>query len=403
MHDTVGAFVPGGLFVVEGAAEGPLEGLGFAAKDIIDIAGHVTGCGNPDWARTHPPAVRHAPVVQTLLDAGARLVGKTVTDELAFSVNGQNTHYGTPANVNAPGRIPGGSSCGSAAAAAAGLADVALGSDTGGSIRIPASYCGLFGIRPTHGRISLEGVMPLAPSFDTLGWFAPNAELLKRTGEVLFGETAEGARLPEGLLIAEDAFAVLRPEARARLDPWVKGLEARLGHAQEVEIGEPGDGLHAWMQRFRIIQGREVWRVHGPWITERQPRFAQDIAARFDWARTITAEDAAQVARRREAFVARMDGLLSDGRVLCLPTAPGIAPRTDASADEFGRHRDRVIGLTCAAGLAGLPQITMPLGQVSGCPLGLSLMGARGADLSLLAFAESFCGTLSWPPQGGAG
>ena len=190
--DALGAFVPAPQPHIAGAADGPLAGLRFAAKDIFDIAGYVTGCGNPDWARTHGPATAHAPTVSALLDAGAELVGKTVTDELAFSLNGQNFHYGTPTNVNAPGRIPGGSSCGSASAVAGGLVDTALGSDTGGSVRTPASYCGLFGLRPSHGRITLDGVMPLAPSFDTVGWFTRDAGLLRRVGAVLLD--GEGGR-----------------------------------------------------------------------------------------------------------------------------------------------------------------------------------------------------------------
>jgi amidase len=167
---------------MKGTPGGPLAGLTFGVKDIYDIAGHKSGFGSPDWLRTHDAAARTAPVVQRLLDAGADMVGKTHTDEITWSLNGENAHYGTPVNVNAPGRIPGGSSSGSAAAVAGGLCDFALGSDTGGSVRAPASFCGIYGIRPTHGRVSLEGACPLAPSFDTCGWFARSAEVLERVG-----------------------------------------------------------------------------------------------------------------------------------------------------------------------------------------------------------------------------
>jgi amidase len=171
-----------------GAATGPLAGLTFAAKDLFDVAGYVACAGNPDWLRTHAPAGKTAPVVQTLLEAGATLMGKTVTDELAFSMSGENIHYGTPINPAAPARIPGGSSSGSASATASKLVDFALGTDTSGSIRVPASYCGLFSLRPTHGRISCQGVIPLAPSFDTVGWVARDATLLQRIGEVLLAD-----------------------------------------------------------------------------------------------------------------------------------------------------------------------------------------------------------------------
>jgi amidase len=390
MKETLGAFVPGTEVRHAGAAEGPLAGLTFAAKDIFDIAGEVTGCGNPDWARSHGPAVATAPAVQALLDAGAELVGKTITDELAYSLNGQNFHYGTPTNVNAPGRIPGGSSCGSASAVAGGLVDLALGSDTGGSIRVPGSYCGLFGLRPTHGRIPLEGIMPLAPSFDTIGWFARDATLLRRAGEVLFGESAESAPAPGALLIAEDAFDLAEPAAEELLGPEVGRLVTRLGRVEPVTLGEPGGGLGAWMVRFRALQAREIWATHGAWIEETRPRFGPEIAERFAWVQTISDDEAAAAKPEREAFAERLTALLDGGALLCLPSAPGIAPRLDTSAEALVDHRYRTLSLTCIAGLARLPQITLPLVRLDGCPLGLSLIGPPGSDLTLLAFAEAF-------------
>ncbi len=389
MQDPLGAFVPGVELRLDGAAEGPLSGLTFAAKDIFDIAGHVTGCGNPDWARTHPAATATAPAVQVWLDAGARLVGKTVTDELAYSLNGQNFHYGTPANSNAPGRIPGGSSCGSASAVAGGAVDLALGSDTGGSVRVPASYCGLFGLRPTHGRLSLEGVMPLAPSFDTVGWFARDAELLRRAGEVLFAEQGARDAAPSRLLIADDAFALAEPATREALGPLVERLEARLGRAEPVVLGEPGGGLGEWMWHFRHLQADEIRAVHGAWIAEVKPHFGPEIAERFAWVETVTPEAVAAAQAGREAFTERLRGLVPEGSVVCLPTATGIAPLLSASAESLRDHRGRMLSLTCPAGLAGLPQITMPLASVTGCPVGLSLIGWLGADLSLLRFAEA--------------
>src|SRR5216683_2010461 len=166
MTDDIGAFVPGPRVCIEGRAGGPLAGLSFAAKDLFDVAGYPTGGGNPDWARTHPVPTRHAWAVQTLLDAGATLIGKTITDEISLGILGENPFEGTPRNPRAPGRVPGGSSAGSAAAVAAGLSDIALGTDTGGSVRVPASFCGLYGIRPTHGRLDLAGMMAQAPSSD---------------------------------------------------------------------------------------------------------------------------------------------------------------------------------------------------------------------------------------------
>jgi len=393
--DALGAFVPAPQPHIVGSVTGPLVGRRFAAKDIFDIAGFVTGCGNPDWARTHAPAERNAPTVQALLDAGAELVGKTITDELAYSLNGQNYHYGTPTNVNAPGRIPGGSSSGSAAAVAGGLADFALGSDTGGSVRIPASYCGLFGLRPTHGRITLEGVMPLAPGFDTVGWFARDAELLRRVGTVLLGlesKTEGSAGRWKRLLLAEDAFALAVPAAQAALAPFVERLEQRLTPAQRVLAAET-DTLQDWMLRFRSIQAREIMETQGAWISETGPSFGPEIQERFDWAATIPEEQAVSAREQRAVFAKRLAALLGDDALLCLPTAPGIAPLTTSTADELVAHRSAVLSLTSIAGLSRLPQISLPLAKVDGCPLGLSLIAPAGGDEDLLAFAEAFCAT----------
>src|SRR6187401_2279204 len=177
-QDTLGAFCRHTHVALAGAAQGPLAGLTFGLKDIYDIAGHKTGFGSPDWLGTHEVASRTASVATRLLGAGATMVGKTHTEEMAFSLTGKNAHYGTPLNPAAPGRIPGGSSSGSASAVAGHLVDFAIGSDTGGSVRAPASFCGIYGIRPTHGRIALDGVCPLAPMFDTCGWFARDPEML---------------------------------------------------------------------------------------------------------------------------------------------------------------------------------------------------------------------------------
>src|SRR6185295_7409270 len=229
---------------VRGAASGPLAGLTCAVKDIYDIAGAKTGFGNPDWLRTHEPAARTAPAVQLLLDASAHVVGKAHTEEMAFSLTGENAHYGTPINVNAPGHVPGGSSSGSAAAVAGKLVDFAIGSDTGGSVRGPASFCGIYGIRPTHGRISLQGVCPLAPGFDTCGWFARDAAVFERVGRVLLRDTAP-ARSPKRLLVAQDAFAFADEGAASALKPGLEKVAALIGAPASVTVGD--EPLTQWM------------------------------------------------------------------------------------------------------------------------------------------------------------
>ena len=199
---------------MSGAPTGPLQGLSFAANDVFDIAGDRTGNGNPVWLETHPPASHTASAVERLLAAGARMVGKTHTDELAYSLNGENVHYGTPINPRAPGRIPGGSSSGSAAAVAGGLVDFALGTDCGGSVRLPASYCGIYGVRTSHGLIPIDGVADLAASFDTVGWFARDPAMMRRVGDVML--PAAPAFVPKRLLIATDAFAFAGDDIAAR-------------------------------------------------------------------------------------------------------------------------------------------------------------------------------------------
>ncbi len=389
MKDRLNALVPGTDVNVAGAADGPLHGWTFVAKDLFDVTGHVTGCGNPDWARTHQPAKRNAWAVQAWLDSGANLVGKAITDELAYSLSGQNFHYGTPVNSSAPGRITGGSSCGSASAVCGGLTDLALGSDTGGSIRVPASYCGLFGLRPSHGCIPIDGVMPLAPSLDAVGWIARDIEPFIKAGEVLLQETVDEAKLPERLVVFEDTFALTSESSKAALEPVVSRLEARLGKAERIMVGEPGGGLAEWMRRFRKIQAREIWAVHGAWISKVQPRFGPEIAERFQWAENLSDQEAEQAKPEREALTVRLCELLKGGTVACLPSTPGIAPLLEASGDDLAEHRSNVLALACLAPLAGLPQLSLPLAQVDGCPLGISLLGEPGSDASLLAFARS--------------
>ncbi len=383
-QDKLGAFCRHTHAALKGSGAGPLAGTTFAAKDIYDIAGHKTGFGSPDWLETHAPAAATAPAVRRLLDAGADLVGKTHTDEMAYSLNGENPHYGTPVNPNAPGRIPGGSSNGSVAAVAGALCDFALGSDTGGSVRAPASFCGVFGIRPTHGRIPLDGVCPLAPSFDTVGWFARDVALLERVGKVLLGDDRPG--MPGRLLLAQDAFDIAGEAISRALEPAVKRVGALLGAAEPVTVAP--EGLAEWFQAFRVLQGAEVWVQHGEWVGRVKPRFGAGVKERMAWVATIDARRVGLAKARREDIARRMQALLADGAVLVLPTVPGIAPLKNRPPEETDDFRARAMSLLSIAGLARLPQVSLPLARLEGCPLGLSLVAARGADAMLLALAK---------------
>jgi amidase len=293
--------------------------------------------------------------------------------------------------VRAAGRITGGSSSGSAAAVAAGLVRFALGSDTGGSVRAPASYCGLWGIRPTHGRVSLERAMPLAPSFDTAGYFADDPKVFAAVAPVFLGEDARAFALTR-LLRAEDAFARLLSEREAEaLRPAEAKVAAVLGAPTPVTVA--ADGLDAWYWTFRRLQAAEAWKAHGAWIEDRGPDMTPGVRERFEFGRTVDAEARRNAEAERERQRARVEELLGADAVLMLPTAPGIAPRRDLSGDELQTYRERALSILCIAGLSGLPQVSMPLAELDGCPLGLSLIGPRGADRALLDLAVRIGGS----------
>jgi amidase len=379
-NDSYNAFCRHTHVAAEGAPDGPLRGLIFAVKDVFDIAGHRTGNGNPTWLDTHAPAERTASAVERVLAAGANMVGKTHTDELAYSLNGENVHYGTPTNPRAPGRIPGGSSSGSAAAVAGGLVDFALGTDCGGSVRLPASYCGIYGIRTTHGLVPADGVVDLAASFDTVGWFARDAETMRRVGDIML--PAAPAFVPRRLLIAQDAFAFAGAEITDALAAAVTRLKAELAdhHLVDVYSGDPA----AWSGIFRVLQGNEIRRKHGAWIDAHNPSFGPGIAERFRWTRTIDPAEVERMRPRREEVARHMDAILGDDGLLCLPTAPGIAPKLATPAAELDVFRARAFALLSIAGLARLPQVSLPLATMAGCPLGISLIAPRGRDRGLL-------------------
>ena len=383
-EDRVGAFVPGARRERAGASEGPLAGLTFAVKDLYDTAGDVTGYGNPDWARTHAPATADAAVVTALLEAGARLVGKTKTVELAYGLTGENVWYGTPINPAAPDRFPGGSSCGSAAAVAAGLCDLAMGSDTGGSVRIPASYCGIYGIRPSWGAVSLTGACPLGPAFDTAGWFAARASVLRRAGEVLL---PPGGDAPLGpLLKMQEAWVNADPSTAAALTGGLAAAEALLGPALPVQVAP--EGLDTFYEGFRCAMAVEAWTSLGPWVEATNPQFGPGVKERFAAAKAMDPAKATAGRALRRVAQARLWGLLGGGAVLVYPTSPAPAPLLTATQAEQNAVRERTMGVTAIAGLCGLPDVSIPGGRVGGAPVGLSLAAAPGRDRALLALAE---------------
>lgn len=386
LHDPAHAFVPYPAAPVPSAPTGPLSGLDFAAKDLFDVAGYPTGGGSPFVLAMSGIKARTAPTVQRLLDAGARFVGKTVTDEFAFSMNGQNAHFGSPINGAAPDRISGGSSSGSASAVSHRLCDFALGTDTGGSVRAPASHCGLVGLRPTHGRVSLHGAMDLAPSFDTCGWFARDVSTFARVADVLLGADDPATAAPLQLLWPEDLWAQLTPEARDAAEAAAARVQAVLGEAKRVTVAlESFDAMY-W--HFRRLQGRESWNTDGPLIERFAPPLGPGVAERFAWSREVTDAQVAQAQAFRSRFRAHLASVLGTGGVLLMPTMPDIAPLKAAPDSTLEDYRNRAIRLLCVAGLAGAPQLSLPLATRDGAPFGLSLLGRPGTDRALVALAE---------------
>jgi amidase len=387
------AFVPHDLTApIVGKPSGPLARLQAAIKDMYDIAGSRTGGGNPDWLRAQAPANATAAAVQRLLDAGATIVGKTVCDEFFFSLAGVNAHYGTPINPRAPGRLPGGSSSGSASATAAGACDIALGSDTGGSVRVPAAFCGIFGIRPTHGRVSLAGAMPMAPSFDVPGWFASGPGVFQRVGNVLLEGHTASAPISQ-IVILDDAFAEADAEVASLLASALHEAAGDLPNLTHAHIAP--DGLDVWREIFRVIQASEVWHTFGAFVEKHQPRMGPGIRERMRFAASVKEGDAAKARAAHAQVRAHIHGMVRSGTVLALPTAPCIAPLLHSSEEELESFRVRAMRLTCIAGLGGLPQVSIPVGTVTGAPVGLSFIGWPGGDEVLLALAvrlARYCG-----------
>ncbi|WP_028605690.1 amidase [Ottowia thiooxydans] len=384
-QDHAHAFMPYPAVPLTHQDHGTMAGFTFAVKDLFDVGGYPTSAGSPLMLAASGIKSRTALPVLQLLQAGARFVGKTITDELAYSLNGRNIHFGTPRNGAAPDRIPGGSSSGSASAVSHGLCDIALGTDTGGSVRAPASHCGLFGLRPTHGRISLSDCVALAPSLDTGGVFARDATHLRIASKVLLGsdpKPLKGVRL----LRAVDTFALLSPSAEQALLPSVVRLQATHGPIQDVFLGEPSlDALH-WA--FRRIQADEAWQTHRDFLSRHRPPIESGAAERFAWGATLDAEQLSADRRLRQRFRAQLGDLLGDDGVIILPTMPDVAPLLSADGPELESYRYRAVQLLCIAGLAGFPQVTLPAGRVNGAPLGLSLMGPAGSDLGLVELVE---------------
>ena len=385
ISDPLNAFCKDTNAYLEGIPGGPLSNMTFAAKDIFDIQGHVTGGGNPDWRASQVVAKETAWAVGILVDAGANMIGKTLTDEITRGIFGENAHYGTPVNVNAPGRVTGGSSSGSAAAVAGGLVDFALGSDTGGSVRVPASFCGLYGLRPTHGRISLKGVLPQSSSYDTVGWFAREPEIFAKVGSVILQSDGTN-ELPRRVVIAQDAFELLPTNVFDALQPSVQRICSLIGQQSSARLAETS--LSEWRDQQGVLQSREAWETVRNWIDETNPRFSFEVSERYVLAKNISDSDIESSRKIKSQVLNRMNDLLSDKAVICLPTTIGPAPPIGQKLSDRTDLRLKTSQLTCIAGTTGGPQINLPIAHVDGMPVGISLLGCPGDDEALIEVAR---------------
>ncbi|WP_227497211.1 AtzH-like domain-containing protein [Planctomonas psychrotolerans] len=380
-----------------GASAG-LAGHGVAVKDLFAVAGHPIGAGVPQYLAEAHAQPRHADAVAALLDAGADVLGIARTDEFAYSIAGRNPHYGTPPNAAVPGAIPGGSSSGPAAAVAAGQASIGLATDTGGSIRVPASYTGLWGIRTTHGAVSTDGMVPLAPSFDTVGWLTRDPATLA---------AAARASMDAQHQRSVPATFVLAPDLLTRVDAAVRDVfvgtisrlvaEGLMAAPESVDLGN----IDALFETFRVVQAAEAWRSHGAWISAHPGVLGPDVAGRFDAARSLTSDEVSAARADRLRAQRHLDAVLGD-RVLLMPAASSAAPSTTADAATIDRTRGATLRLTCIAGLTGrpglsIPGMTVPAATTRVAPVGLGLVGPRYGDLALIDLGTRLAARIAAP------
>lgn len=382
-----GAFVRdgfGALPFTPHIASSQLAGLTLSVKDVFTVQGLRTGAGNPLWRDGQPVATTSASAVTALLGAGAQWVGKTVTDELAYSLAGNNIHYGTPVNPMAPTRIPGGSSSGAAVAVAGGYCDIGLATDCGGSARLPGSYCGVWGIRPSHGLVGGVSGFPLAPGYDTVGWFTRSGAVMQRVLDVVAPHAPQARDF--GWWAAHDALDACDPRVQAAYRQLVARLQE--GTTPVTWRAAGSLALHDWAVANRTLQGADVWAQHGAWVQVHGHSLAPAIRERFGHIAQLQPHQVLAAEAVREQARSTLAHLFAQHGLLVLPTAPGIAPLLTSSDEVFTATRERCHLLLAPAALARLPQVTLPWITLDGAPVGLSVLGPRGSDKSVVAAAR---------------
>ena len=358
---------------------GNLKNLKFVLKDMCDVKNVKTSCGNPDFYKACEPAKKHAEFLSNILSEGAILEGITICDEFFYSVIGENSHYGTPKNLNAPNCVPGGSSSGSAAALTTDLFDFSIGSDTGGSVRVPASFCGLLGIRPTHGRINANGVYPMAPSFDTIGWFSNNIKTFQKIGEVLLDKNENENITFNQFVIAEDLLELVDTDIKNQFDSYYKELHPNIKHRRLSKFSKSEIA-----DNFRILQAGEIKEHVIPWIEKNKPKISLEINSRIEMASEILPLEIDAAKTFRQEIISEINNSLPEGDIAIFPTTPFSAPKCGQSDQDLGSDRKKIMEMTSIAGMTSRPQISIPKFKGKTGPVGISILGWQNSDEILL-------------------
>ena len=358
---------------------GPLSDLTFVVKDMCEIKGFKSSCGNPDFYEKCEVASDFAPFLKNILNKGATLKGITICDEFFYSLIGENGHYGTPANLNAPGCVPGGSSSGSAAALTTNLYDFSIGSDTGGSVRVPASFCGLLGIRPTHNRINTKGVYPMAPTFDTIGWFAKDIKTFKKIGFTVLNHKDKTKNSFKDFVIAEDILELANPNIIHLFNNYINNSFPEI---KKIRLSKQTKDVIA--DNFRILQGGEIVENVIPWILKNKPKISPEINNRIEMAIKITKDEINQAVKFRENLKKEIELTLPEGLIALFPTTPFSSPKCGQSDEQLSSYRKKLMEFTSIAGMTSRPQISIPKFKDNTGPIGISLLGWRYSDEVLL-------------------
>ncbi|XP_010520942.1 PREDICTED: outer envelope protein 64, mitochondrial [Tarenaya hassleriana] len=390
------------------AAKQPLSGLTFSVADAFDVKDYITGFGNPQWKKTHGPAEKTAVVVTALLKTGATCVGKTIMDEMGFGITGENKHYGTPVNPKMPSHVPGGCSSGAAVSVAAELVDFALGIDTTGGVRIPASFCGILGFRPSQGTVSSVGVLPNSQSLETVGWFARDPSVLCQVGHALLSLNAVPNRRQRCFIFADDLFELSYIPKQKTVHVIRKGIENLSGYQspkhmnlgqhvasnipslkgfceQSVNLQNSASTLKVLSSVMLSIQRHEFRTNHEEWFQSCKSYLGPKVSSQVLEALKSRNENIKSLYKVKTEMRAAIQNLLKDDGVLVIPTVADASPKLKTNKkNSLNEFLDRTYALSSIASMSGCCQVTIPLGNHGDHPISVSFLTYHGGDKFLL-------------------